>query len=374
MTASSGLLTSPGDDNSNAASRMAVLQLPERAHIKSRDDPGRKKSSNRVEAELSEAMSSSLQLEASDQNDRNQGSSVASTSKLSSPERPAFTSPFGGSASSGLLPTRPVTLAHAPTSTRRRSSYYYGAAPMLRRRSLSFSSLDDLSHGDPFAWLRQTVQEQRLHANDPQAPSYSSSFPKSLPATPGSYTAESFNGSSSLADITADVPFMHSPLSNDGGRMSSSSPPSGSGSTDYFGAGLLSLVAGKGPVRQHVSEDVRRTSVDAPSRFSLPTMPAMPSFQAPSFDFKAPSFDFKAPAFQVPSMPEFKAPALPTFKTPSASSLMPESFAKMLGANAGEGESRKYMDEADQTNDDEPDWARIKVRGKAHIQNISFMH
>jgi len=67
------------------------------------------------------------------------------------------------------------------------------------------------------------------------------------------------------------------------------------------------------------------------------------------------------PNFQAPTMPSFKTPALPTFNTSGASAFMPDSLARMMGGNMGEGESKKFMDEDDQTASDEPDWARIKV-------------
>lgn len=115
---------------------------------------------------------------------------------------------------------------------------------------------------------------------------------------------------------------------------------------DYFGAGLLSLVAGKGPVREHLHEEVAAPPFTSTvSRFAFPSMPSLPSM----------------PNFQAPAMPSFKTPALPTFKAPPASAFMPDALARIMGGNVGEDENKKYMDEDDQTASDEPDWARIKV-------------
>lgn len=291
----SSLASDEAEDGKHAASS---VQRPQQAHIKHSSRTHGHKKHKSIENELSEAMQSSLMP------------ITPTPARATSSER--LDNPFLYGTASSLR--RPVTLALAPS--RRRSSY----SVSRRQRSLSINSLDLAGDDvDPFAWLRQTVQEQRRQASQSEhvvSPSIS------LPASP-----------LAAAHFASSPTSMHDNSSN-------------TKQNDYFGAGLLSLVAGKGPVREHLHENVpSHTSAASTSRFALPSMPAFPTM----------------PAFQTPTLPSFKPPTLPSFKAPSASAFMPDSFARIIGANAGEGENRKYMDEEDQTTEDEPDWARIKV-------------
>lgn len=273
-------------------------QRPEQAHIKSHSSSRTHKKRKSIENELSEAMQSTLMP-------------ITTTSASRTTTSDRIDNPFLYGTASSLA--RPVNLALAPS--RRRSSY----SILQRQRSLSVGSLDlPPGDADPFAWLRQTVQEQRRQASRSEHVLPPSS---SMPTSP--------MAAAHLASSPTSIHDTVTPATN-----------------DYFGAGLLSLVAGKGPVREHLHADVPPlASTSTASRFAFPSMPNLPSM----------------PAFQAPSMPNFKAPAFPSFKAPQASAFMPDSLARMMSGNTGEGENQKYMDEEDQTNSDEPDWARIKV-------------
>jgi hypothetical protein len=291
-------------------------QIPEEAHIKPHKSKHGHKKKHSIENELSDAMQSSLMP-------------ITSIARDTSPtaEPGSF---LYATAGSGL--TRPVNLALAPRSRRRASS----RLQYQRQRSLSFgSTVDDLAleDPDPFAWLRQTVQEQRQQAIESE---HDVPLSSSMPASPLAAAHLASSPVSLLPDTSGN------PQNKPDAK------------TDYFGAGLLSLVAGKGPVKEHlhVENDASAATIATPPRFSFPSLPNMPSM----------------PNFQAPQMPSFKAPDFSSFKAPSASTFMPDSLARLVGANQGEGESKKFMDEADQANSDEPDWARIKVSHEYMIQ------
>lgn len=297
------LMTSPGRAIEHDVPDPASPQRPEKAHINPHASLRLHRKHESIENELSEAMRSSLMPITS-------SSARSPTSTTSSHDR--IDNPFLYGTASTL--TRPVNLALAPN--RRRSS---GRLQLHRQRSLSVGSLNDLGDGDPFAWLRQTVQEQRKQASQSEHVFLPST---SMPASPMAVS----QFAASPASLHDDAPER---------------------TNDYFGAGLLSLVAGKGPVREHMQvESASFASSSTGSRFNFPSLPSLPSI----------------PSFQAPSMPTFKAPPLPTFKAPPASTFMPDALARMMGGNVGENENKKYMDEDDQAASDEPDWARIKVR------------
>ena len=282
------------------------LQLPEQAHLEESHSVSRSprspisNSHNRIEDELSNAMRSPL----------------FQRQDLAGPVQ----EPDSYFSAESLAVSRPESLALPPKGRRNTAT-----RPLLRQRSMSAGSIDGLS-GDPYAWLRQTVQEQREHRI--MAPRVDWDRPPgSAPTSPTSEFSQPIK-------------------------------------PDYFGAGLMSLIAGKGPVREHVTEDVRRKSVDGGSSsiFSMPALPNLPKLQAPAL-----------PTFQAPSMPafpKFQAPSLPDFKGP----WMPEAISKQLGMSSGEGEIKKYMDKEDQTTDDEPDWARIKAKYDKPMLPMVFLH
>lgn len=210
--------------------------------------------------------------------------------------------------------------------------------PLRRHRSLSTGSLDQ----DPFAWLRQTVQEQR--ETNPISPS-------SLPSSP-IYTTVPIRPGHSEPGVEQDEPVK----------------------PDYFGASVLSLIAGREPVQKRMEEQVKRSSQDSPASSRLSFQPSLPTFEVPSLPkWEAPTL----PDWKMPALPEFKAPSLPEFKAPtlpSATGWMPESLKGSLGINAGEGESQKYMDDADKTDSAEPDWARIKDKYEKPKFPVVFLH
>lgn len=280
-------------------------QRPEKAHIKPHAHAHTHKKRTGIENELSEAMQSSLMPITDTATSRSAFASTSSHDRIDSP--------FLYGTASTL--TRPVNLALAPN--RRLSS---SRIQLQRQRSLSVGSLNDLGgDADPFAWLRQTVQEQRRQASQTEHVFIPSS---SMPSSP-----------------IAAAHLATSPTSIQESATSTRT-------NDYFGAGLLSLVAGKGPVQEHLHDDIPPiASTSTGSRFAFPSMPSLPSMSN----------------FQAPSMPAFKAPNMSNFKAPSASDFMPDALARMMAGNAGENENKKFMDEDDQTGADEPDWARIKV-------------
>ena len=243
--------------------------------------------------------------------------------------------------------SRPASLA-LPSRGRRDTS----TRPLLRdrQRSLSFNSMEDALAGDPFAWLRQTVQEQReqeteKNSGDTKTVSLPASPIEGMPATLGGGAAASIE----------------------------SEPPNKP--QDYFG--WMSLIAGKGTVREHVSEEtVRRDSLESSksdaasasaasaSRFSLPTLPSMPAWQAPSFPkFQAPSLSMPKLQLQAPSL------QLPAFGTSSSTP-----GARRQSTKAGEDPAAKYMDEEDRTASDEPDWSRIKDKYEKPRLPMVFLH
>ena len=278
---------------------------PERAHLGLPSDAFT--SDKRLESDLSKAMASPL--------------FAIEGFKLDGLVRaalPRAKPPKADFASRDVDLSRPVSLIHAPKRRRPGQS-------VQRPRSLSTSSSSKVD-ADPFAWLRQTVQEQREHPSN--AGILAPSSPSSVPASPTN------SNTSTGTSISSDI------------------------RPDFFGASLLSLIAGREPVQKRVQQQVRRSSViESPSRLNSPRSPTkspnMSNWQTPSMpDWKVPAM----PHFTTPTLPDFKAPTMP-----STSSWMPEAFSKKIGVNAGEEESRKYMDEADQTESSEPDWCRIKV-------------
>lgn len=277
-------------------------QRPEQAHINTHVHSRTHKKRKSIENELSEAMQSSLMPITTSSGGR---STSTSTSERTD-------NPFLYGTASTL--TRPVNLALAPERGRSSNRIH-----LQRQRSLSAGSLNEPGDGDPFAWLRQTVQEQRRQASLSEHTFIPST---SMPTSPIS-TAHLATSPTSIRDTSA------------------------ADTNDYIGTGWLSLVAGKGPVSEHLHGQAPPVpSSSTTSRFAFPSMPNLPSM----------------PTFQTPTMPSFKAPNLANFSTSSASSFMPDSLARIMGGNMSENENKKFMDEDDQTASDEPDWARIKVR------------
>ena len=212
--------------------------------------------------------------------------------------------------------------------------------------------MEDALAGDPFAWLRQTVQEQREQEREKDI---GGAKTVSLPASP-------------IEGMPASL----------GSAQAGVQPESPSKPQDYFG--WLSLIAGKGTVKEHVSEEtVRRDSLEssksdagsatAPSsnRFSLPTLPSMPSWQAPSFP------KFQAPNISSLSMPKLQLQA-PSLQLPAFGSSSSSPGARRQSTKAGEDPAAKYMDEEDRTASDEPDWSRIKDKYEKPRLPMVFLH
>lgn len=259
--------------------------------------------------------------------------------------------------------TRPDRVVHP--KHRRRAS---GEPVRRRKRSLSSGSIQSPpildSNNDPFAWLRQTIQEQREHPILPPD-LYNQQGRASTPSTPVASTS----GSGSATTPSPTKP-------------------------DYFGASFLSLIAGRGPVQERIQEHVKRSSLDglgspepqsphhptpahahtegSSPKFSLPILPQlqMPQIQAPSL----PKWQGASlPNWQAPSLPSWAAPpALPHFPAPSLPSF--DTLLKGTSGSASEGESQKYMDEEDQTGGDEPDWARVKKNYQKPKLPLVFLH
>ena len=275
---------------------------PERAHLRHRNDTST--TEKKLERDLSNAMASPL-------------FAIGATESLTS-----STDMKADLIAQIANVSKPASIVHAPKKIRPGQN-------MKRQRSLSTGSLYT-PDADPFAWLRQTVQEQREHPLDASHPNQDI-HNSSVPASP---TISSFQ--------------------TEAGNSSIMRP-------DYFGASLLSLIAGKESVQKRLHEQIQPNSNVGVADLASLSKPNLPSFQPPSIPkWQPPSM----PIWKAPSMPRFNAPTLPQFKAPnlpSVSSWMPEAFTTR-GGHAGEEENKKYMDEADQTEGSEPDWGRIKVR------------
>ena len=130
-------------------------------------------------------------------------------------------------------------------------------------------------------------------------------------------------------------------------------------------AALEAAAAGETP--ETAAETKRSTGLKT---FSLSAFPSLPSASLP----KLPQIP-NIPTPTLPSLPSLQAPniSLPRFSTPElpdVSGWMPEQLARGLGVSSGgEKPSKKFMDEEDQTAEDEPDWARIKVGMSNRVAN-----
>lgn len=370
-----------------------------------------------IEEQLENAMRSSLVVSA--------GKEITGTARVTLPRSASSTTshsvfPALDRKPSGAHITRPISLAHAPK--RRRSDRPHPS--LERKRSASVTSVREALAGDPLAWLRQSVQEQRAGQMSQYSPSLDEDLPN--PEQPSTPTSTSFT-------FPRQAAHRRTPSSASAKSVTSTTTtsPSPTKKFDYSGAILLSFISGQGPVQKRVQEHARRSSVDAPAsptksthpsplapqlssfestdpshpaiaaleaaaagetpsstaseanqtglrKFSLPSLS---SIQAPSFP-KLPNLPdlsrMSAPSLpSMPSMPKFEAPtvSMPRFSTPelpNAREWLPDAWTKGFGMRQGEDPSKKFMDEEDQAEEGEPDWARIKVSRTRHVLGLEL--
>ncbi|KAL7008489.1 lipase 2 [Cystobasidiomycetes sp. EMM_F5] len=372
-----------------------------------------------IEEQLENAMRSSLVVSA--------GKEITGTARVTLPRSASSTTshsvfPALDRKPSGAHITRPISLAHAPK--RRRSDRPHPS--LERKRSASVTSVREALAGDPLAWLRQSVQEQRAGQMSQYSPSLDEDLPN--PEQPSTPTSTSFT-------FPRQAAHRRTPSSASAKSVTSTTTtsPSPTKKFDYSGAILLSFISGQGPVQKRVQEHARRSSVDAPAsptksthpsplapqlssfestdpshpaiaaleaaaagetpsstaseanqtglrKFSLPSLS---SIQAPSFP-KLPNLPdlsrMSAPSLpSMPSMPKFEAPtvSMPRFSTPelpNAREWLPDAWTKGFGMRQGEDPSKKFMDEEDQAEEGEPDWARIKDKYEKPKLPLVFLH